>query len=333
MVFAYHLNANAVLRIPRAINVGYTGVAFFFVLSGFVLTWSTSSSMSKLTFWRNRFARIWPATAVSTIVALLLPIPGWHGENIAGVVLQFLLLQAWVPNASVALAANGLTWSLSCEAAFYAALPFVLPVLIRAPRRKRFAVALVYFAAASTVVAVIAAKQPGVTWENVAYFNPALRFGEFLLGVVAALEVRDGHRMSARVAATLVAVSLIGLAATRAYPLPNELLTPLFLAVIVMAAQWDLRRPAGWLASRPFIYAGEVSFAFYLVHQITMVNIARWVGHGGAEVALLSLVASCVAAVALHHVIELPFQRVIRGRKSAAASIATHLESNLGIQA
>jgi len=100
-----------------------------------------------------------------------------------------------------------------------------------------------------------------------------------------------------------------------------------------MAAQWDLRRPAGWLASRPFIYAGEVSFAFYLVHQITMVNIARWVGHGGAEVALLSLVASCVAAVALHHVIELPFQRVIRGRKSAAASIATHLESNLGIQA
>jgi peptidoglycan/LPS O-acetylase OafA/YrhL len=97
-----------------------------------------------------------------------------------------------------------------------------------------------------------------------------------------------------------------------------------------MAAQWDLRRPTGLLTSRPLVYAGGVSFCFYLVHQMTMVNIARWVGHGGAEVALLSFVASCVAAVALHHVVELPFQRLIRGRKSAAASIATHLESNLG---
>jgi len=330
MVFAYHLNANNVLHVPRVINVGYTGVAFFFVLSGFVLTWSTSLSMPKLTFWRNRFARIWPVTAVSTIVALLLPIPGLHGENIAGVVLQFFLLQAWVPNVSVALAANGVTWSLSCEAAFYVALPFLLPVLSRAPRRKRLTMALVYFAAASTVVAVIALKQPGVTWENVAYFDPAIRFGEFLLGVVAALEVRDGYRMSARVAATLVAVSLIGLATTRAFPLPNAMLTPLFLAVIVVAAQWDLRHPGGLLASRPLVYAGGVSFCFYLVHQLTMVNVARWVGHGGAEVALLSFVASCVAAVALHHFVELPFQRLIRGRKSAAASIATHLETNLG---
>ena len=50
-------------------------VSFFFVLSGFVLTYAYAGRRYALAgFWRARVARIWPAAAVSILVVpLLLP--------------------------------------------------------------------------------------------------------------------------------------------------------------------------------------------------------------------------------------------------------------------
>lgn len=55
-------------------GLGHYGVAFFFVLSGFVLTWSAKPTTTMPTFWWRRFARIYPAS----FVALLLAIPVFY---------------------------------------------------------------------------------------------------------------------------------------------------------------------------------------------------------------------------------------------------------------
>ena len=69
-VFAYHMANLAPLRHQSLLNVGYTGVSFFFVLSGFVLTWSAKPSTGVRQFWWRRFARIWPAHFVALIPCL-----------------------------------------------------------------------------------------------------------------------------------------------------------------------------------------------------------------------------------------------------------------------
>ena len=324
-VFAYHLGHDRTIADDRLIGFGYTGVGFFFVLSGFVLAWSTPASMAPWTFLRNRFARIYPATFVTIVTALLVPTTALP-LTIGGVILSFFLLQAWVPSPEIAFAGNAVVWSLSCEAAFYLAFPFVVVGLRKLDNRSRLIVACTYFLLASAFVAFVSLHAKSVALISIAFTNPVVRFGEFLLGMAAALAIKDGKRMKMGVTLGLCCVSLILLGATRASPLPDSLLAPLFLAVIVLAAQRDLQRPHGLLASRWFVYAGEVSFCFYLVHELVIINVLHVVGHGGSEVVIISFGLACLAAIALHHLVELPCQAWIRGKRSAAASIATHPE-------
>jgi peptidoglycan/LPS O-acetylase OafA/YrhL len=242
--------------------------------------------------------------------------------------LRFLLLQAWVPINSVAFGGNSPTWSLSCEVAFYVALPFLLLFLHRIGWTIKVIVSVAYFLLASSFVAVVALHGLTAPWLAVfAYANPLVRFGEFLLGVVAALAIKNGWIMKVPLAAVLIGLSVLGLALTRAYPLPDAILTPLFLAVIVLAAQRDLQRPKGLLASRWMVYAGEVSFSFYLVHQLVIENVGHLIGHGGLPVAAVDFLVSVLAAVLVHHAVEVPCQALIRGRLSAARSIAVHPEA------
>src|SRR5690242_14192774 len=83
-VFAYH----AWLPIPalRLVNddgvaygvygkvsqAGGLGVGFFFVLSGFVLTWSARPGDTPKSFWRRRIVKIYPNYAVAWLLAMVL---------------------------------------------------------------------------------------------------------------------------------------------------------------------------------------------------------------------------------------------------------------------
>src|SRR5438270_7928300 len=116
-----------------AFGYGYIGVSFFFVLSGFVLTWSTADIPARR-FWWLRFARIWPAQAlVAALVFVFLmqgrP-PDWPGRAA-----DFLLVQSWWPSSDVYFGGNGVSWSLSCEAFFYVVFPALAIGIRRLDRR------------------------------------------------------------------------------------------------------------------------------------------------------------------------------------------------------
>src|SRR3954453_14069074 len=53
-------------------NMGAIGVLFFFVLSGFVLTWSAKDSDTPGKFWRRRFFKIYPNHFVAYVIYLAL---------------------------------------------------------------------------------------------------------------------------------------------------------------------------------------------------------------------------------------------------------------------
>src|SRR3954464_4192149 len=86
---------------------GNTAVTFFFILSGFILTYAHAGrrevdrlDIRPTTFWRLRVARIVPAYYLGLFIAvpflvvfLASPSPLW--EKIAGPILVILFLQAW----------------------------------------------------------------------------------------------------------------------------------------------------------------------------------------------------------------------------------------------
>src|SRR4051794_6990365 len=150
LVFAYHVHLFMPGWYPaRVFDIGLTGVSFFFVLSGFVLAWSHRPDTPRA-FLQRRFARVWPAHAVTWLVALpLLPLldeqfrPGGAAANL-------LLVQGWLPG-SGALHMTPPSWSLSCEAAFYLAFPLLVRLFARWPSRIRIAVAAAGVVGAGTV--------------------------------------------------------------------------------------------------------------------------------------------------------------------------------------
>ena len=224
---------------------------------------------------------------------------------------SLFLLQAWDPATNITFGMNGVAWSLSCEMAFYVAFPFAMLYLVKAAPWRRWSVALCYLAIFLVAEEVaVRAGHPGAL-ETL----PPAKSGEFSLGMVAALEIRRGWRLKARWGFLLIALGIICTCVlNRAGSLHNDYLVAVFFAVIVLAAQRDLSGVKGILSSKTLVYAGQVSFCFYLVHELIIVNLRHLIGTGWG-VAALALVVSVVAAVALHHAVEVPCQRLLRGKR------------------
>ena len=318
-VFVFHLyHANVLGGNP--IPFTYSVMAYFFTLSGFVLTWSTAPGTPLRVYYWRRFARIWPNHLTMLAIALLVPVTR-YAPNALAVVANVFLVQAWVPKGNVLFGLNALSWSLSVEVAFYAALPFVVGWLRRQSTRTRWSAAGALFLA-DAVVVVIAAHIGG----NVAtggYSQPLLRAGEFMLGCVAALEVERGWRVPARVRWPLATLILV-VAFLVPHPLPslNVFLAPMWLLLLIGWVQADLDGRGGFLTWKPVLYAGQLSFAFYLTHDLVILNFQHWMHISALPLCGLMFLGALGSAMLLHHGVEQPAQRALsrRGPRRAADS-------------
>jgi peptidoglycan/LPS O-acetylase OafA/YrhL len=311
-VFLFHIGTTRTVVMPAPMyELGYVGVSFFFVLSGFVLAWGTRPGLPARTFYRRRFARIWPSHVTMLLVAAVVPVVS-VARSWQAAVANVFLVQAWfVSRPDIVYGMNGPSWSLSCEAFFYACFPAAVVILRRVPRNAQWALC-----AASLGLAAVAA----VTFPGAAFTLPPVRFSEFLLGLVAGLAVRDGWRPRIGAPTAGVAVVLGLVASSRAAPpLPDAIMALPFLLLILCLAARDLEARSGWLTGRIPVFAGEASFAFYLVHELVIVNLqGRLTGRGATDAVLLFLLAAS-AATALHLGVERPMNRLLRGRSPSLA--------------
>lgn len=320
VVFGYHIHHfTSWSDLSPLFANGFVGVAFFFILSGFVLTWSTRPDVDPRTFLVRRFARVYPSHLLLALVALAVPFTS-QPITPTGTVANLLLIQAWFVDWTVAFSLNGVSWSLSCEMFFYLCAPFLIGVSRRMPT-SRAVLSLGAWAFAMSVVAVIAART-SVTADVYAYTNPLVRSGEFVLGVLLALLVERGFRPRLPLSAAVVAVAALAvLLFGRVVPqsVVDVLFVPLFAMVVFSAALADVAGRRGVLEYRVFTYAGQVSFAFYLVHALVILNLAGFVGSdaspkAGAVWVTVAFTVSVLLAVAVHEWFEKPAQRAIRRR-------------------
>ncbi|WP_433307158.1 acyltransferase family protein [Actinoplanes sp. CA-030573] len=331
-VVAVHVEGTfpTVGAVGGAAELGYTGVSFFFALSGFVLTWSARPVDSRWDFYARRFARIWPAHAVVTLAAIVVAYVAGVRPVWAALPLVLLLVHVWAPPPSWHYAFNGPSWSLSAEAFFYALFPFLIGAAAWPAARLRRAAALVVAALVIGALAVVAVV-PDTAWGFLLYLNPAYRIGEFMLGMGLAVAIRRGWRPHWPIAVPVAAVVVVYAAVAWLAPrdsegqiprvLADSALLPAFLALIAVAAGADLDRRRTLLRCRPLVWLGERSFALYLVHASVIKLLAAALGGGrplspGRWPALAAGVLAVSVAVAslLFAVVERPAERWLRRR-------------------
>ena len=330
-VLQHHFtNFGQIPGLDRYTGFGTTGVTFFFVLSGFVLTWSFVPSDTAPRFYWRRFARIWPLHAVTTVLAI--PVfYMWRDQpmDVGAVTLSFFLLHAWVPAPAVYFAGNPASWSLSCEMFFYAVHPFIVRrVLVwkSLPLLAAAAAALV----AMAVVADLAMDWPVSFAGWLLYVAPIYRIGEFLVGIALAVVLKRGHRSPIGL---IPATVLLGAWFVLYYNFGPHLspalqidigvlryatLPALYALIIAAAAQLDLAGAPSLLRSRVMILLGQWSYALYLVQATIIYAFIEWLGPRPTSFLnvgwLVLLSGLCIAASALlYTAIEHPLEGWLRG--------------------
>lgn len=338
-VFGYHMQNLGALPAPFDIPVrlGFLGVTFFFVLSGFVLTWSMQPALKVSTFYTRRFARIWPSHMVALLLAipvfytLAVPQHSWVKPfDIPILLLSVVLLQGFSRDPTILFSGNPAAWTLSCEMLFYALHPWLGRLLRKATLRGALIIA-----ASTIAVAFVyrAATHLGPDW-SAAVPPPIEHVTEFVLGMAIAWAFRQGWRPRIPVWAAWIVFAGVMLwltiGPTAGVPVfssvavifTEELATVVCALLIVAVAGASLRGRRSWLEHPVMVRLGTWSFAFYLVHAtviyavLNVIGASRGIGWSnlvwGAGVFLIAL----GLAAALHHLVEAPAERVIRRWKA-----------------
>jgi len=339
MFYHLHLYFTPISESLALFACGYVGVSFFFILSGFVLTWSHREDTGYTLFYRNRFARIWPLHAVTMILAIWVPpLPTSTESGWLAVPFVLTLSHSWIPASPFLTAFDGVSWSLSCEAFFYLAFPLLWRRLIGV-RRLTWTIGAL-FSTLSLVVLLLGAVSSPPTADYLLGTSPLFRIGEFILGICLAKLMKEGWRptLSAFQATLFLTALMVVLliasfaAAHLGFAVPvtvaNLVMVPAFLALIAAYADGDLKGKGGVIRSDVLIRLGGWSFALYLIHELVMRAFRQYVADASTGqafvIAIIVVLTSIAAAGLLHEFVEKPASRALRGGRIRARRQVQH---------
>lgn len=119
--------------------LGAMGVSFFFILSGFVLTYSSRENDSATAFLKIRFFKIFPNHAAVWLGIILMVhfvgltrMPPGARITLSDDLSNLFLVDTLIPRMPTG-RGNDVAWSLTCEFVFYLLFPLLLPLLRRVP--------------------------------------------------------------------------------------------------------------------------------------------------------------------------------------------------------
>ncbi|HBF81766.1 MAG TPA: acyltransferase [Streptomyces sp.] len=282
-VFLYHVTSfqltpfggGTAQQAGRILGVaGGLGVAFFFILSGFILTWSARPDDAPRAFLRRRLVKLYPNHLVTFVLALVVfaGATGWKTwlPNI-------LLVQTWSWDPAVSFGVNGPSWSLGCELVFYLCFPLLYRWIRSIEPRRLWAWACAFVAAVMALPAFAYAAlaggptMPGLPVNAVqswfVYQLPPVRMLEFVLGMLLARIVLTDRWIGVRIhhALALCAVGyVVALDVPFLYTLSATWAIPIALLIPAVAVA-DVQGRRSPFRGRVMTWLGEVSFAFYLL--------------------------------------------------------------------
>ncbi len=282
-VVTQHFSATAQVHssgwMPSIVPHGYMAVDFFFVLSGFIMSYTYFPAFQAdginafVPFFLKRIARIFPlGLAVLAVILLLGSIASIWGRSdlfIEGSAVQAGLGSAILVNVlhlqgfSSRYNMNAPSWSISVEMAAYLLFPIFIYVVFYGPRL----IALTFFALGTSVLVGVALANPrlGLATQNIP-FDLARCFTEFGYGMLVYRLFRSNGWM--RIVGTDAWTCGITAFSVATLLLRFDLLAALCFPLVVLAWAWNTGAASRVMSHRVPYFFGTISYSIYLIHHM-----------------------------------------------------------------
>lgn len=337
LLFLHHWDMFADLQIPgytqlmKYLSEGYVSVDFFFVLSGFVITYSylprlQSKEVTPSTFLFNRVSKLYP---VHLFLWVLCTVAYGGFSHILQNVLakQFwigaLLLQSYVPINGFAFWGNEVSWTVSTELFFYIAFIFLIKFTAK---EKTWIFSLLLGVILFNSIA-IGNESPIASWLY--YINPIFRLLDFIAGMLLCefMQKMSYHPSSVKTATLLEVSSLMVLICFMVISSNSPIrYNPRFQSYyylipslyIIFAFSFSKGYVSKLFSTKFFLVLGNCSFTFFMVHRFVLFLIKKYFASYITTISelckfgLLGLVVSIIAALLLHYGYEKPINQFLR---------------------
>ncbi len=347
------LRALAVLAVlifhafPSALPGGFVGVDIFFVISGYLITTILLKQMethqfSLAHFYAQRIKRIFPALATVLIFCLWV---GWIalssgeykqlGRYTAGgaAFLNNFLFWRDAGYFDTAAATKPLLhlWSLAIEEQFYLIWPLLLLICHKLSRTTFKARSKVVLIGAIFCTSLIYSYQLVARDLTADFYSPFARSWELIVGATLAYWHQQSSTLSlskrislllAVIGGCLLVAGMTLIDHTRAFPGLWALLPTLGTACLIAAGPSSYINRQ-WLASRPLVSIGLISYPLYLWHWPLLTFARIFEGQTPTVIVrCLLLLASAGLAFLTYQLIERPIRFPNNHRKTSKAVVS-----------
>lgn len=281
-------------------EMGVVPVLWFFLISGFVITWTIDRCRTPMDFLVSRVSRLypafWAALGVSVLLGVVWPLPGTE-ITVGQVAANVTMLQEFIGVPAV----DGVYWSLTVELRFYC---YALLVFVLGQWRRVHLVALAW-SMLCVAVAVLNGLDVWVPWR----VQQALmtQYGPFLVSGMMVYQLWRRHH---------VAASWVTLGCSVAAILVGYRLLPAATCIVAMGLlAWSAHGGMRWLAFPPLLWLGTISYSLYLSHEnatFTLIRALDGAGTPHGVSAAVAVGAALLLASAISYGVEQPAMRFMR---------------------
>jgi len=333
-VFLSHLplpvdNKNFKYLFNNYFSEGFLGVSFFFILSGFILALNYRQKFKDKTitikkFYIARFARIYPLYLFTMLASIPIVFTGFKI-----LFCNFLLFQSFVPHQKYFFAYNTPSWSISDEMFFY----LLFPILVVISYKFKTIFKILLAAAFVLLVILLNNLLPEEKKHYWLYISPLVRVFDFILGILLfdiCLYLKKSKITFSQGFYNFFEITTFGVLimfflckdyVSLSYRYSIYYWLPMCLIIFISANSFFSQTKETFilkvLSWKWFVYLGEISFGFYLIHYLVIIYLSKYIGFMGIDLegfslALAMFIITLITSIFAFEKIEKPFNRKIK---------------------